>query len=305
MHVSICVCTYNRASILSYCLNALAKLNIPTGWDVEILVIDNNSTDDTKGVVEDAAQQSPIKILYFHESRQGLSAARNRAINESCGAYLGFLDDECVVQSDWLEIMAADIEEFSPSVIGGPYVGAFLPGTNPKWFKTEYGNAYFVAKQYRRGFQEDFRASGGNLVVHRQVCEVQQFDENYGMKGNELKLGEEILLQERFLSENTDSMVFYEPRMEVAHYILPQKMSLSYRIRRVMEVASSHYNIGVAALCIELTGAIAFLSISPLRAVLRDRRVYPYWQNYAYERVIPRVIPAFGAAIEKFRRRYR
>ena len=306
MRFSVCVCTYNRAHILPYCLNSLTKLKVPPGCEADILVIDNNSRDNTKDVVNSFSQHSPIDILYFHESQQGLSAARNRAIKEASGEYIGFLDDECVVPSDWLQILAADIEEFAPSIIGGPYVGALLPGTNPpKWFKTEYGNAYFLADRLKRGYQKDFRASAGNMLLHRSVCEKQQFDPNFGVNGEELKFGEEIDLQDRFLNENAGAMIFYEPRIEVSHFILPHKIGLSYCVRREMELGACHYEAGSAALLFELARVLAHLCVFPLRAAFRDRSAYPYWQNYAYESVIPRVMRPIGAALEKVRRRYR
>ena len=306
MRLSICVCTYNRAHILPYCLNSLTKLKVPAGCEAEILVIDNNSRDNTKEVVSNFSRRSPIAVLYFHEPQQGLSAARNRAIKEASGEYFGFLDDECVVRSDWLQIIIADIEEFAPFIIGGPYIGALVPGAAPpKWFKTDYGNAYFLADNFKRGYQEEFRASAGNIFLHRTVFEKQQFDRNFGLDGDKMKFGEETVLQERFLSENAEAMVFYEPRIEVAHYILPHKMSLSYHARREMELGACHCKIKSTALALEIARVLAHLCVFPFRAVFRDRSAYPYWQNYVYERVIPRVMPAIGAALEKVRGRYR
>lgn len=305
MQLSICVCTYNRAHILPYCLSSLMKLKVPSGFEVEILVIDNNSHDNTKEVVDRAVQQSPIPIRYYHEARQGLSAARNRAAKEASGDYLGFLDDECVVPANWLEIAIDDINEFGPLIIGGPYVGALLPGTSvPKWFKPEYGNAYFLTFDFKRGYQKNFRASGGNMFLHRRVCEAVQFDPNLGMKGNKLQLGEEILLQNKFLNDNPGTMVFYEPGIKVAHFIVPQKMSLSYRAKREMEAGASSYRAGAIALVVDVARAFTFLCESPFRGLLRSRRAYPYWQNYTYERIIPKVMPVIGAVVEKFRRKY-
>jgi glucosyl-dolichyl phosphate glucuronosyltransferase len=255
-------------------------------------------------VVSYFRQRSPIEILYFHESQQGLSTARNRATKEARGDYIGFLDDECVTQPNWLEVIAADIGEFSPFIIGGPYIGALLPGEAPKWFKVEYGDAYFLAQNFGRGYQKDFRASGGNMVLHRRVCETQQFDPNLGLRGSQLKFGEEISLQERFMANNEGVMVFYEPFMEVAHYILPNKMSLSYHARRQMELGACHCRYTSAVLSYELARALGHLCFCPFRAALRDRREFPYWQNYVYERTIPQVMPTMGAALEKFRRRY-
>lgn len=305
MRFSICVCTYNRAQILPHCLESLANLNVPVGCEAEILVIDNNSVDNTRDVVDEYSRRSQIPIFYFHELQQGISTARNRAVKEARGDYIGFLDDECVVRPDWLEIIVADIDEFSPFIIGGPYVGAVLPGTAPKWFKTEYGDAYFLAYKYERGYQKGFRASGGNMVLHRSVFEAQRFDQKYGPKGNELKFGEETFLQEHFLRQNVDTMVFYEPRIDVAHYILSHKLSLSYYARRQMEMGACHIKMRAAAIPFEVTRVLVELCVSSLRTAFRDRSAYPYWQNYAYERVIPRVMPVIGAALERFRGRYR
>lgn len=305
MRLSICVCTYNRAHILRYCLESLSNLKVPAGYQVDILVIDNNSIDDTKSAVERFSKRSPIAISYFHEPRQGIAAARNRAIKEARGDYVGFLDDECTVRPDWLEIIATDIDEFAPCIIGGPYTGALLPGTAlPKWFKTEYGNAYFLANHFKRGYQKEFRASAGNMILHRRVCETQQFDENFGPKGDEMKFSEEWFLQEHFLNKNAGMMVFYEPDIEVAHYILPKKMSLLYHAKREMEMGACHYRVSSVALLFEVGRAVASLCQSPLRAVFRDRRKYPYWQNYAYESLIPHVMRIIGAVLEKIRRRY-
>ena len=267
-------------------------------------MIDNNSIDNTKEVVVGFSRRSPIVIEYFQEKEQGLSAARNRATKEARGDYIGFLDDECVVKPNWLETIVADIDEFAPYIIGGPYVGALVPGTNPKWFKIEYGNAYFLGRNFVRGFQKDFKASGGNMILHRKVCETQQFDKNLGQKGKEIKIGEEIALQERFLSEHDDAMVFYEPRIEVAHYILPNKMNLCYHAKRQME-RGAHYKMTVTTLLFKLARALAHFCFFPFAAIFRDRSVYPYWQNYAYEKLIPRTMPAIGAGLEKIRGRYR
>ena len=124
------------------------------------------------------------------------------------------------------------------------------------------------------------------MLLHRRVCEKQQFDPNFGVNGEELKFGEEIDLQERFLSENVGAMIFYEPRIEVAHFILPKKMSLSYRVRREMELGACHYKVGSAVLSFELIRVLAHLCVFPFRAAFRDRIAYPFWQNYAYENVI-------------------
>ena len=153
--------------------------------------------------------------------------------------------------------------------------------------------------------EKQFRASGGKTPSHCKVCDLQKFDQNYGMKGSELRLGEEILLQEQFLRENAGAMVFYEPAIEVYHYVLPQKMSLSYRARRAMEAGAFRCHAGTLDLLFEVVRAFVNICVFPFRAIFRDRTAYPYWQNVAYEEVIPRVMPAVGAVLKRIKRRYR
>src|SRR5476651_2262214 len=123
-------------------------------------------------------------MRYVLEREQGISAARNRAIDEAAGDYLAFLDDECIVNSDWLSTAIADIAQFRPNIMGGPFYGAFLPGNRPKWFKLEYGNAsHFINVHYPKGFHSDFRACSGNIFVRRDVFESVRFDVAMGPKG--------------------------------------------------------------------------------------------------------------------------
>src|SRR5687768_3869621 len=80
--ISAIVCTYNRAEKLANCLNALSKANPPTRGGWELLVIDNNSTDDTKTVVDGFARSTALDVRYFFEGEQGLAMARNRGLAE-------------------------------------------------------------------------------------------------------------------------------------------------------------------------------------------------------------------------------
>lgn len=301
MLISICVCTYNRAGILAHCLQSLSRLQDPRpGHDLEVLVIDNNSSDGTGDLVRGLIPKYPFRLRYVFEGQQGLSAARNRAIDEANGDYLAFLDDECTMDADWLAIAISDIEEFHPPFIGGPYVGAFLPGDRPQWFKIEYGNAYFFSQGYEKGFQREFRASGGNMLVRRDVFRDFRFDLKLGMKGNVVRLGEEVDLQDRFLGLHQTEATFYEPRLVLRHFVLPEKMTLSYRAWRVFSwVLSNSDRVDLRSFFIAFCKVVVWTVVSPVRCLLRDRRKYPFWQNDTYERAIPQIcLP--GAAMVKY-----
>jgi glucosyl-dolichyl phosphate glucuronosyltransferase len=304
MLISVCVCTYNRAKILAHCLRSIGQLISPRpGCDIEIVVVDNNSNDDTADVVKRLVQEIPFEMRYVFEARQGLSAARNRAIDAARGDYLAFLDDECLVERDWLSIAISDIDAFHPCIIGGPYIGGFLPGDRPQWFKLEYGNAYFLEFEYEKGFQEEFRASGGNMIVRRNVFDGVRFDEDLGMKGNQLKVGEELDLQERFLRDHPSEMVFYEPAITVRHLIRPERLRLSYRTKRLF----AHAMQGQGAVSrwqsiTSLVKAMAHLTIAPARCLFRDRAKFPFWQNCAYEEILPAICYHLAAFVKPFKK---
>lgn len=302
MLISICVCTYNRANILLYCLRSLAGLLDPRpAHDLEVIVIDNNSRDSTSDVVKQLIPTYPFTLRYVFEGEQGLSAARNRAIKEARGDYLAFLDDECTMDSNWLAIAIADIEEFRPPFLGGPYVGAFLPGDKPSWFKIEYGNAYFLSDAYERGFQSKFRASGGNMLVRRDVFDGLRFDPTKGMKGQQVKLGEEIDLQDRFLSLHPTEAAFYEPGLVLRHFILPQKMKLAYRVSRQFSWALTNPDVDFKGFVVSAAKVVLWSLVAPVRCLLRDRGKYRFWQNDAYERAVPQIFIPAGMMIKYLR----
>jgi glycosyltransferase involved in cell wall biosynthesis len=304
MIISVCICTYNRCDILPYCLDSLRQIVDPRPrHDIEIIVVDNNSRDETRAVVEALIPDFPFKLRYIFEAQQGISAARNRAIDEASGDYLAFLDDECIVERDWLSAAIADIEEFRPNIVGGPYFGAFLPGDRPKWYKIEYGDAYFIANNYQKGFQKGFRASSGNMFVNRAVFENVKFDVNIGPVGDKLKLGEETDLQERFLrTQQAAESVFYDPGMVVRHFIRPEKMLLSYRARRLIAAGlSTPGSVSHTEFVVAAGKALAHTILSPFRCIWRDRARYPFWQNVMYERAGPAIFYNVGTAVRYLR----
>src|SRR5690348_6834853 len=103
MDATIIVCTYNRAASLRDTLQALRRLDSPAGCEWEVIVVDNNSRDDTRAVVEEVAASWP-RLRYEFEGAQGLSHARNRGIGAARGDVILFTDDDVLPESDWLRV---------------------------------------------------------------------------------------------------------------------------------------------------------------------------------------------------------
>jgi glycosyltransferase involved in cell wall biosynthesis len=118
--ISIVICTHNRAAFLERTLAALASARPPCdpGTRVEIVVVDNNSTDATRQLVRQAAGQSPFPVRYAFEPRQGKSFALNRALALACGEVLALTDDDVVPEADWIARLADGFREGWTFVFG-------------------------------------------------------------------------------------------------------------------------------------------------------------------------------------------
>jgi glycosyltransferase involved in cell wall biosynthesis len=100
--ISVLICTRNRAASLQETLLHFFEQRFTGGYEYELIVVDNDSTDHTRQVVADcAAQQTSVR--YVLERRRGLSYARNTAISSAAGELLVFTDDDVRPNADWLD----------------------------------------------------------------------------------------------------------------------------------------------------------------------------------------------------------
>jgi glycosyltransferase involved in cell wall biosynthesis len=100
--VSIVICTYNRAKSLKNTLDSIMTMSVPEDLSWEIIVVDNNSSDNTKEIVEDFKIKTRLNVAYAFEEKRGLSNARNSGIREAKGEIIVFIDDDVIVDREWM-----------------------------------------------------------------------------------------------------------------------------------------------------------------------------------------------------------
>lgn len=103
-NVSIVICTRNNAESLGITLRAFQQMQIPKEWNLELIIVDNASIDQTADVVKHTALG--FRIKYYFEPEKGLSKARNAGLSAACGEVILFTDDDVVPCDDWIEKMA-------------------------------------------------------------------------------------------------------------------------------------------------------------------------------------------------------
>src|SRR5690606_2060639 len=146
-------CTYNRADMLPACLDSLCKQSLDQDH-YEIIVVDSNSTDRTRRVVEGFTAHTP-HLAYLFESAQGLPHARHTGWRETRGRYVAYVDDECRMPETWLEVATGIANGYDPHMFGGPYVATF-DGPKPDWFRPTYLSTYAVGAVRRMLGQNEY-----------------------------------------------------------------------------------------------------------------------------------------------------
>ena len=119
MKITVILCTYNRCQSLANALESVARSVMPTSAQWDVLVIDNNSKDHTRGVVEDFCRRFPGKFSYVFEAKQGKSYALNAGIGQAGGDVLAFMDDDVEVDSHWLHNLTAPLLDGEWAGAGG------------------------------------------------------------------------------------------------------------------------------------------------------------------------------------------
>ncbi len=202
MHASIVVCTYNRAASLRDTLSALQALQSPPGCEWEVVVVDNNSKDNTRAVVEQVQATWP-RLRYEFEREQGLSAARNHGIACARGATILFTDDDVLPEPDWLAATLAGLDRHGADACGG-YIAPIWESPPPPWL-TERFHGFLAVRTDRTDDYVMTPAStlpfGANIAFRREVFDrVGPFDTRRGRKGQVLAGGEDGEMFERILA---------------------------------------------------------------------------------------------------------
>lgn len=230
MRISIAICTWNRSALLDAALAEMTKLVIPHGIDWEILVVNNNCTDETSGVINRHAERLPVREL--QEPRQGLSHARNRAQDEATGELLLWTDDDALVDPGWLGAYVAAAADNPAAVFFGGPVAPWFAETPPPWLQDNFSvfsGAYALRRMPPGTTELRSRNSlpfGANFAVRRAGFTGRRFDTQLGRKGQAMLGGEEV----SFLGELLDEGQFglWVETARVRHYIAADRLNRQY-----------------------------------------------------------------------------
>ena len=129
--ISVVVCTYNRAELLPRAVESLFGQKATCAF--EVLVIDNNSIDNTAAVVESLQSTAPVALRYIAEPRQGNAYARNTGVEQAHAPIVAFLDDDVVADENWIQTINSAFERDPQLSFVGGKVLPLWDSNPPSW----------------------------------------------------------------------------------------------------------------------------------------------------------------------------
>jgi len=220
---SVVVPTYNRRASLLRLLDSLDRQTLPADR-FEVIVVDNNSHDDTVVRVAAWASTARARLRCISEPRQGAALARNRGIDESAAPIVAFIDDDAEAEPAWLEQILRGFDVYGADAIGG-YTVAVWCASLPAWWLPSYEHAFLRnwGGDPRRVSEEPFFYSQ-NLAVLRATLEaLGGFDPQLGPKGSGHIVGEDLDLCRRI--HERGGTLYYIPDAVVRHHVPPERLT--------------------------------------------------------------------------------
>ena len=233
MHLSIVICSYNRASYISDALDSLytqtAGLNA-----FEVIIVDNNSTDNTAEIFNQWSAAHPNgSFTYITETKQGASFARNTGAAVAKGQWLCFMDDDAVATPNYVENILKHIETKPNAVgFGGRIIPKYMPA-EPIWM------SYYVSSLVGNfdyaptacAFENGKYPLESNMIVRKDVYDaIGGFNTALPGVVGTLRIGgegKELFYKILALGHT----IYYDPTICVHHVVEVKKLTSEYMYR--------------------------------------------------------------------------
>lgn len=231
MQLDVIVPTYNRQELLKRTLDSLLAAEVPRGLEVRVLVVDNNSKDGTRGVVEGLMEKFGGRLGYAFEGTPGKSYALNRGIASTSGDLVGMIDDDEEVDGGWYACVHSAFSRGEPlDFIGGPYVPRW-GAERPAWLPMDYLGVigWVDSGDEVLPYGKDFPGilMGGNAVLTRAILEkVGPYTTAVGPNDKALLRGEDDDMYHRLLAAGARGL--YLPDLIIYHYVPPERLTKKY-----------------------------------------------------------------------------
>lgn len=238
--ITFIICSYNGERCLEKTIESILQLNNFETYTKQLILVNNNSSDNTKAIMENAAKKNH-KVKVVDEKKPGLSNARLRGINEAKGKWIAFIDDDNYLDIDWLDNAVSYIEN-NPRIgsFGGTIVPTFSFQLNMQQeavLKVIYKSIAITNLDrndidYQTSEHPNKLPYGAGMVVRTSLMfKLRELGwlSMEGRNGNKLTAGEDTEIG--YFVTNEGFLTGYCPEMILEHDIPAERLQLEYAVR--------------------------------------------------------------------------
>lgn len=296
-HISVCICTYKRPELLRQLLSKLEEQKSEGLFEYSIVIVDNDRFESARQTAESCARQTKISISYYVEPEQNIALARNKAIENAKGDFIGFIDDDEYPSKTWLLNLYTAFNTYKPNGgVLGPVVPYYPEGT-PRWL---IKSKICDRPNHPTGTILDWNMTRtGNVLLSRRIFRKKGFlfDSKKGRIGGEDKELFKLLMEHGYsfiwCHEADVHEVVYPDRWELSYYLCRSLMMGGYAGKEYSK-NSAYYLIRSL---VSLLGYTVFLSVSIFSG---KHYIYKYFIRVVYD--FARVMGCLGIVFVKGRR---
>ena len=232
--ISVIVPTFNREEWIGEAVRSLNNQQTRSEFEIEVIVVDNDSNDETRHVVEQLASGKDVTIRYVHQSKPGDAPTRNAGINEASGEWLAFFDDDQLADPNWIWELYQTARQKRARIVGGP-VHLDLTDQQLSQLGKVCRHSLRETRLYshvRRYREQDLPGTGNALVAREVFKEVGTFDESMTHGGSD----SDFFLRAR----RHGYALWYSPNASIRHRIAPSRLTPAYFRWDALSGGASH-----------------------------------------------------------------
>jgi glycosyltransferase involved in cell wall biosynthesis len=242
MLASVVIATLDRASLLAATVDSLAHAVVPAGWEMEVVVVDNGSTDNTQEIL--ARKDLPFPLRSVVEPTRGLAVARNSGVAASRGEMVLVTDDDVEVGRDWVGSLLSAFSTHGADLAYGP-IEPLWEASPPSWYSPLVAGYFGVLDHGKAVLVNDSRrlqGFGANHAFSRAAfTRLGGYDVRFGLRGNRVGGGEDSDLFNRSYQQGLT--VVYHPSAVVRHHIPATWCSKDHIYQRCRLGIEDYYDI--------------------------------------------------------------
>lgn len=232
--VDIAICTWNRCELLAQTLKSFSELIIPESVQLQVLVVDNHSTDRTPEVIrnfQSTAFAQRCSVVSLTEHQQGHTFSRNRAIGSATGDLILWTDDDVIVDSGWIEKYVSAANNSPNHSFWGSVIEPRFPSGMPQWIERNWEIlrgcfAHRDLGEEQLEFTDSKLPYGANFAIRTSVQKEFAFDFELGRRGDEVLGEDELDLMRRMIAAGHCG--HWIPGATVEHVIPPERATEQY-----------------------------------------------------------------------------